>query len=235
MKKIIVTVLALLISVSLFAESETYLSLNVSFGSIGISTNKGYKSDPADELKFDFSLNGGGLDFQSYTFWNKQNYGLFTQLPISFGSYNFSKSKDTISGEKIESKTQNFYIVIAPIVGIGFKKSISDKWLFLSGVGTGMEFTYHFYKYDSDSFFDKQNKYNLSFHILNNLDFKYLINEKISFDIGLNTTLTFAKFSVFPKTDYSSTPQKTTIIKEWVKSYFSIGSAFSLGVSFLVD
>ncbi len=153
------------------------------------------------------------------------------------GGYIFEDSTTTSLLYGSEAKQHSFFIVLSPSVGVGFKKNISDKWLFLSGLGTGIAFDFRF-DLNNDyltSEMKKEKKYKLEFNILNNLGFKYLLNEKFSFDVGLSTTLAFARYSVFPQTDYSTEPYKTTIIKEWQKGFFSINSSLFLGASFLLN
>ncbi len=92
MRKVGFVVLLMLSGSFLFAESETYFSLTTNFGNIGISKNDYYYSSSKkekDKIKFDIFLNGGGLAFQTYTFWNNQNVGLFTNFPVTFGGVYF--------------------------------------------------------------------------------------------------------------------------------------------------
>ncbi len=240
MKRSLFIILALIVSFGLFAESETYLSLNAGFGKIGISKNDYYYASSKtekDKINFDLSLNGGGLAFQSYTFWNKGNVGLFTKLPVAFGFYGFEDSKTTYLNYGTDAKQHSFFINLSPTIGVGFRKKISENWLFLSGVGSGLKFDFVFYlnNANSTSKTKKEKKHKIEFNILNNLGFKYIISEKLSFDMGVDTTLAFARYSVFPQTDYTTTPHTTTTTKEWQDGFFSINSSLFLGVSFLLN
>ncbi len=231
MKKIIVTIFALIVSFSLFAESKSYLSLNASFGNIGISKKDSYNSSTTKELNFNFSLNGSGLAFQSYTFWNNKNVGLFSKMPITFGIYNFTHQDMPIPNSVFKVNFHTFKLRISPSIGIGFKKKLSENWIFLTGFGTCVDFDFAFFKVIES--LQKKNRYELEFNISNNLEFKYLINESFGINLGLDTTLAFAKFSIF--TMYDPIMDKQETVKKWQKPFFSLYSSLSLGVSFLVN
>ena len=205
--------------------AETLLSTEYQYG---ISFSKG--EDVAnfnDPEKKRFSIGEYRVNIKTYTFWNNQSIGLFTQAGVLLPY--FDKTTDK------EGYIQNIGIPLSFGAGAGFRHILSEHSAILYSAGVGFDFGMYFHKYKlSPTATDTQGyRRKIDFRLLSDIGYKYNISNNVYINGGANFKFAFAQH-LKVATKHTSSGDFVSNTK-WAKGFFSFEFLPYIGIGFVIN
>ena len=192
MKKVVLILLCVIISISAFADTESLGTLGFQYGSYWEKMTK-----PEGTAKT--WIGSPGLFYNGYAFFNKKNIGLFIDDSFLFPS----NSSATVNGITVKDGVKDFDFRFLFQFGIGpaFRYSITNKLGIHLGAGFHISMlsantnrtvinpvTFRTSRIEIRSF-------SLGLGIMGDIGLKYDITDMVYFDIGSKLALDFASYA----------------------------------------
>ncbi|MGP1530430.1 MAG: hypothetical protein ACTTI3_08900 [Treponema sp.] len=203
--------------------AETLLSTEYQYG-ISFSKGEDVANFNASEKNL-FSIGEHRINVKTYTFWNNQSIGLFTQAGVLLPY--FGKTTDK------EGYIQNIGIPLSFGAGAGFRYVLSEKAAILYSVGLGFNFSVNFSKYEllPSTIETQEQRRRIAFSLLSDIGYTYNISPNVYLNTGANFNLSFAQHL---KAATKSAVHNDTISK-WVKGFFSFEFLPYIGIGFVIN
>lgn len=205
--------------------AETLLSAEYQYG-LSFSKGEDITTTSSPENKR-FAIGEHRINVKTYTFWNNQNIGLFTQTGVLLPY--FTKTNDKDDSYKVGGIPLSFGL------GVGFRHILSEHSAILYSAGVGFDFGMYFYKYKlSPSATDMQGyRRKIAFRLLSDIGYKYNISNTVYINGGTNFKFAFAQhLKIATKPASSDSFISDT---KWTQGFFSFEFLPYIGIGFVIN
>lgn len=225
MKKIVTVFLFSFIVFSVHT-AETLLSAEYQYG-LSFSKGEDVATFTSPEKKR-FAIGEQRINVKTYTFWNNQNIGLFTQTGVLLPYFTKTNDKD-------DSYIEDGGIPLSFELGVGFRHILSEHSAILYSAGAGFDFGMYFYKYRlSPTATDiQEHRRKIAFRLLSDIGYKYNISNNVYINCGSNFKFAFAQHLKIA-TKLTSNDDFISNTK-WAKGFFSFEFFPYIGIGFVVN
>jgi len=162
--------------------SEGWLRIGFEFGNF-------FEWEVSDGIVERSYTGSPGINYSSYSFFNKSNVGLFSSGFFGFPVLNSATNNFS---------NFDFTFQVGLILGVGFRRELSERFTFHSGIGLNfMNSFFAFTEYFPD--FDKSAECTLityTFGIGGDVGFKFTINNTMFLSFGSIFTYDFARYAI---------------------------------------